>query len=70
MYPNLLGQKAYYHLTDEDMGKIIGVSRNAYGQKIRSGRFTPAECKKYCDYFRKDFDFLFETEEESTNRAG
>ena len=27
MYPNLLGQKAYYHLTDEDMGKIIGVSR-------------------------------------------
>lgn len=39
MYPNLLGQKAYYHLTDEDMGKIIGVSRTSYGQKIRSGRF-------------------------------
>ena len=37
MYPNLLGQKAYNHLTDEDMGSIIGVSRNTYSQKIRSG---------------------------------
>lgn len=33
MYANLLGQKAYHHLTDDDMGKIIGVSRNAYSQK-------------------------------------
>lgn len=40
MYPNLLGQKAYHHLTDKEMGQVIGVSRNTYSQKIRSGRFS------------------------------
>lgn len=64
MYPNLLGQKAYHHLTDEDMGKIIGVSRNTYGPKIRSGRFWPIECQTYCRYFNKPFDYLFATDEE------
>lgn len=59
MYPNLLGQKAYHHLTDDEMAKIIGVSRNSYQQKVKSGRFTPAECKSYCDYFGKRFDYLF-----------
>ena len=26
MYPNLLGQKEFFHLTEQDMGEIIGVS--------------------------------------------
>ncbi len=68
MYANLLGQKAYHHLTDEDMGKIIGVSRNAYGQKIRSGRFWPHECKALCKYFNKSFEYLFATEDEELIR--
>ena len=65
MYPNLLGQKAYHRLTDEDMAKIIGVSRNAYQQKAKSGRFTPAECKAFCDYFGKRFDYLFADNEDA-----
>jgi len=64
MYANLLGQKAYHKLTDADMAKIIGVSRTAYGQKIKSGRFWPDECKKLCDYFGKSFNYLFASEEE------
>lgn len=64
MYANLLGQKAYHKLTDADMAKIIGVSRTAYGQKIKSGRFWPDECKKLCDYFGKSFSYLFASEEE------
>ncbi len=63
MYPNLLEQKAFHKLTDEDMGKIINVSRNSYSQKIKSGRFYQDECKKYCDYFHKLFEFLFQMEE-------
>lgn len=59
MYPNLLGQKSFHHLTDADMAKIIGVSRTAYGQKIKSGRFWPEECRAYCKYFKKSFDYLF-----------
>lgn len=63
MYPNLLGQKAYHHLSNEDMAKIIGISRRAYESKIRSGRFTPAECVAYIRYFNKSFDYLFATDE-------
>lgn len=59
MYPNLLGQKAYHHLTDDDMGRIIGVSRHTYSQKIRSGRFWPAEYQALCKYFNKSFEYLF-----------
>ena len=59
MYPNLLGQKALHHLTDTEMAKIIGVSRNTYQQKAKSGRFSPGECKLLCDYFKKSFVYLF-----------
>ena len=64
MFPNLLGQKAYHHLTDEDMAKIIGISRNAYQQKIKSGRFLPEECKAFCTYFQKRFEYLFARDDE------
>ena len=40
MYANLMGQKAYHKLTDDDMAKIIGVSRTAYAQKLKSGAAT------------------------------
>ena len=59
MFPNLLGQKAFHHMTDADMAKALGISRNAYAQKIRSGRFTPRECKTLCDMFGKSFEYLF-----------
>lgn len=64
MYPNLLGQKAFHHLTDKEMGNIINVSRNSYAQKIRSGRFTPLECMAYCNFFRKSFEYLFATDDD------
>ena len=64
MYPNLLGQKAYHHMSNEDMGKLINVSREAYEQKIRSGRFTPLECRTYCKFFGKTFEYLFAPDNE------
>ena len=69
MYANLLGQKAYFHLTDEDMGNIIGVNRSTYSQKIRSGRFWPSECQAFCRYFNKSFDYLFATETEAGKKS-
>lgn len=64
MYPNLLGQKAYHHLTSQDMADIIGVSRRTYEQKIQSGRFTPEECKKFMSAFNKGFEYLFASDED------
>mgnify|MGYP003623724419 CR=1 FL=1 len=67
MYPNLLGQQKYHHLTDQQMAEIAGISRTAYGQKTRSGRFTPEECKKYCARFGKTFEYLFAFNDEIGN---
>ena len=64
MYPNLLGQKAFHKLSNQDKGAIIGVSRESYEQKIASGRFTASECAKYCAHFNKPFEYLFATDEE------
>lgn len=64
MYPNLLGQKAYHHLSNDDMARIIGVSRNSFDTKMKTGRFNVKECKTLCNYFNKSFYFLFATNEE------
>ena len=62
MFPNLLGQKAFHNLSNEDMAKLINVSRASYEQKIKSGKFNAVECKAYCKYFNKSFEYLFATE--------
>lgn len=64
MFPNLLGQKSYFKLSNEEMANVIGVSREAYEQKIKSGRFTPVECAAYCKHFGRPFEYLFATEDE------
>ena len=69
VYPNLMGQKAYHKLTADEMGAIIGVSRQTYDSKMASGRFTPVECKAFCEYFQKPFDFLFATDEEAGKKG-
>ena len=63
MFANLLGQKAYHHLTNADMARIIGVSRSTFCQKLRTGGFGPEECRIYCPYFQKPFSYLFATDE-------
>ncbi len=64
MFPNLLGQKAYRHITDAQLAGVLGISRNAYSQKIKTGRFTPQECKALCDFFGKSFEYLFAEDNE------
>ena len=64
MFPNLLGQKAYHKLTNDDMARIINVSRPTYERKLRNGKFTFDECMKVVTYFGKSFDYLFEVENE------
>lgn len=59
MYPNLLGQKAYHHMTNDDMAKVIKISRKAYEKKAKTGKFSIEEGRAYCDYFNKPFDYLF-----------
>ena len=69
MYPNLLGQKAYHKLTEDDMAGIIGISRTSYQKKMKSGRFTPTECKVLCEHFNKPFEYLFATDDDISRPA-
>lgn len=69
MYPNLLGQKAYHHMTNDDMAKVINVSRKAYERKVESGKFTIEEGRAYCAYFKKEFDYLFALMQTNTDRT-
>lgn len=64
MFPNLLGQKAYHKMSNDDMAKIIGVSRPSYENKMKTGKFTVKEANAYINYFKKPYDYLFATDDE------
>ena len=49
MYPNLLGQKEFFRLTEQDMGEIIGVSRSDYNRKVSNGSFIRASAGHIAD---------------------
>lgn len=59
MYPNLLGQKEYRGLSNEDLARVLNVTRQGFEKKLKSGRFTPTECMALCNYFGKSFEYLF-----------
>lgn len=59
MYNNLEAEQARNKMTNQDVANYLGLSRNTYEQKKRSGRFIPAECIKLCDLFNCAFDYLF-----------
>ena len=62
MYPNLLGQKAFRHMSNDEMASVAGLSRTAYENKMKTGKFTVAECNAFIEFFKKPFEFLFATE--------
>lgn len=67
MYPNLLGQKALRRMSNDDMAKIINISRTSYEHKVKTGKFTVSECQAFCKHFDKDFAYLFAVEPRTTN---
>ena len=64
MFPHLIAMKESHHLSSEDMAAIIGTARQTFDYKLQRGNFTPCECKAYCRYFGKSFDYLFATLDE------
>lgn len=64
MFPNLLGQKAFYKMSNDDMASVIGVSRVSFENKMRTGKFTVREINAYIRFFKKPYDYLFATEDD------
>lgn len=65
MFPNLLGQKAFHKMSNNDMAKVIGVSRPSFENKMKTGKFTVSEVNAYIRFFRKPYEYLFATDEEN-----
>jgi len=60
MYKNLQAEQARNKLTNAQVADKIGISRVAYEQKKKSGRFHVAECKTLCVLFGCEFEYLFD----------
>lgn len=63
-YPNLQAEQAKKNLSNTEVATYLGLSRNSYEQKKKSGRFIPTEIKKLLNLFECRFEYLFATEEE------
>lgn len=70
MYPNLMGQKTVRKMTDEEMAKVIGVTRGGYLSKLERDTFTVTDCKRFCEFFRLPFEYLFATQDELLKQRG
>ena len=69
MYDNLQAEQARRKMTNQDVANYLGISRNTYEQKKRSGRFIPSECIKLCELFDCAFEYLFETDQKTERTA-
>lgn len=65
MFRNLRAEQARLDLTDADMGKKLGITREAYIKKKKNGFFTLSEIRTMLSLFGASFEYLFEIEDET-----
>jgi DNA-binding XRE family transcriptional regulator len=70
MFPNLEAEQRRKNLNNADMAKLLGVSRNSFETKKKTGKFWREEIIKLCGFFDKGFEYLFATEDEQPKKAG
>lgn len=63
MFRNLEAEQARLGLSNSDVAKKLGISRNSYENKKKTGKFTTFEIKMLCKLFRCKFDYLFQTDD-------
>ena len=63
MFRNLEAEQARFGLSNSDVANKLGISRNSYENKKKTGKFTTFEIKMLCKLFRCKFDYLFQTDE-------
>ena len=59
MFCNLAAEQARKNMTDQQIADYIGISRQAYSNKKRNGKFYVAEISKLCDLFDCTYEYLF-----------
>ena len=68
MYPKLIGKRNEKGITQEEMGKLLGISKNNYNLK-ENGKldFNLSEVKKILDILKVDYNDIFFEENVTQN---
>ena len=68
MYPKLIGKRHELKLTQEDMARLIGISKNNYGLK-ENGKldFSLPEIKKILNILNSTYEEIFFEESVTEN---
>ena len=59
MYPNLKAEQARKNMTNQQVADYLGICRNSYESKMKSGKFFVSEIRRLCKLFDCDFNYLF-----------
>lgn len=62
-FPNLEAEQARKSVSDGEVAAHLGIARESYNRKKKNLGFTFLEVRSLCDYFEKQFDYLFATDE-------
>lgn len=65
MFRNLEAEQARKNLTNQDVADYLGLSRQAYEAKKRTGGFKYSEIAKLLDLFEVSFEYLFAENKET-----
>ncbi len=63
MFRNLEAEQARFGLSNSDVAKKLGIPRNSYESKKKTGKFTTFKIKMLGKMFKCKFDYLFQTDE-------
>lgn len=59
MYPNLKAEQARHDMTNQQVADYLGICRNSYENKLKSGKFFVNEIRQLCKLFNCEFGYLF-----------
>lgn len=60
VFPNLRAEQARNGFSNLEVASRIGLSRSAYEQKCKSGRFLVDEAAALCALFNCRYEYLFD----------
>lgn len=60
MFRNLEAEQKRFGLTNSDVAEILGISRNTYEKKKKTGNFNRAQVVLLLNLFKCKFEYLFE----------
>lgn len=59
MFPNLRAEMARNGQKNRDVAEKLGISRQGFEMKMRTGGFKLSEVKALCRMYNADFNYLF-----------